>query len=75
MAQLIQYVVVREDLIKALGWSIGSVIAQACHACTAVTHLFYDDIHTKNYLADLDSMRKVVLKVNFSQQFINPSII
>ncbi|XP_046435690.1 putative peptidyl-tRNA hydrolase PTRHD1 isoform X1 [Neodiprion fabricii] len=62
MSQLIQYVVVRQDLIKTMSWSVGAVIAQACHACSAVTHLFHDDIHTRAYLADLDNMHKVVLQ-------------
>lgn len=38
-------------------------MAQACHACTAVTHLFYNDPYTQEYLADLDNMHKIVLEV------------
>lgn len=38
-------------------------MAQACHASTAVTHLFYHDPNTQAYLADLDNMHKVVLEV------------
>ncbi|XP_014608916.1 PREDICTED: putative peptidyl-tRNA hydrolase PTRHD1 isoform X1 [Polistes canadensis] len=62
MLGLVQYVVVRGDLSKAMGWPMGAIIAQACHACTAVTHLFYNDSNTQSYLADLDSMHKVVLE-------------
>ena len=40
---LVQYVVVRGDLLRKLGWPVGAVIAQACHACTAATHAFRDD--------------------------------
>ncbi|XP_029172799.1 putative peptidyl-tRNA hydrolase PTRHD1 [Nylanderia fulva] len=58
---IVQYVVLRGDLSRKLRWPLGAVIAQACHACTAVTHLFYNDVHTQAYLADLDSMHKVVL--------------
>ena len=36
-------------------------MAQACHASVAATHLWYDHENTKNYLADLDNMHKVVL--------------
>ncbi|XP_059473633.1 putative peptidyl-tRNA hydrolase PTRHD1 [Neocloeon triangulifer] len=59
---IVQYVVVRGDLLSQLKWPVGAVLAQACHACTAVTHLFYEDEHMKEYLADLDSMRKIVLE-------------
>ncbi|XP_012136190.2 putative peptidyl-tRNA hydrolase PTRHD1 [Megachile rotundata] len=63
MDDIIQYVVLRGDLLKTMGWPIGAVIAQACHACTAVIHLFYNDSYTQAYLADLDHMHKVVLEV------------
>lgn len=64
MAGIVQYVVVRGDLIKAMGWPLGAVVAQACHACTAAIHLSYNDTHTQAYLADLDNMHKVVLEVS-----------
>lgn len=48
---------------KVLQWPLGALMAQACHACTAVTHLFYQDPNTQNYLSDLDNMHKVVLEV------------
>lgn len=59
---IVQYVVVRGDLLKQMEWPVGALIAQACHAVTAVTHLFYDDEHTQLYLKDLDNMHKVVLE-------------
>ncbi|XP_062520633.1 putative peptidyl-tRNA hydrolase PTRHD1 [Corticium candelabrum] len=59
---VVQYVVVRGDLLKKLGWPVGAVIAQACHACTAAVHLFGDDAETKAYMTDLDRMHKVVLE-------------
>ena len=62
---LMQYVVVRGDL----GWPVGALIAQACHACSAVIHMFHDDPNTQAYTADLDNMHKVVLEV----QYINNS--
>ena len=40
---LVQYVVVRGDLAQALKWPLGAVVAQACHACTAVAYLWRDD--------------------------------
>ena len=39
---IVQYVVVRSDLMKTLSWPVGALIAQACHASTAVMHQFYD---------------------------------
>jgi len=64
--QLIQYIVVRADLMKTLSWPVGSVIAQACHACCAVTYLFYNDPHMQEYLKDLDNMHKVVLEASIA---------
>lgn len=61
-SMIVQYVVVRADLLKELKWPIGAVIAQACHAVTAVTHQYYDDEYTQEYLKDLDNMHKVVLE-------------
>ncbi|XP_046375630.1 putative peptidyl-tRNA hydrolase PTRHD1 [Haliotis rufescens] len=59
---IVQYVVVRGDLISALKWPTGALIAQACHACTAAIHTFYQDEVTQQYLSDLDSMHKVILE-------------
>lgn len=63
MSGLIQYVIVSGEIVRTLNWPLGAVIAQCCHAATAVGHLFRDDEHTKNYFADLDNMHKVVLEV------------
>ncbi|XP_060763697.1 putative peptidyl-tRNA hydrolase PTRHD1 [Neoarius graeffei] len=60
--RLVQYVVVRADLIHALSWPLGAVITQACHASTAAIHLHYSDPDTQEYLAALDTMHKVVLQ-------------
>jgi len=61
--KLVQYVVVRRDLLDIMKWPVGAVMAQACHACTAVIHLNYEDTHTQEYLLDLDNMHKVILEV------------
>ncbi|XP_036406524.1 putative peptidyl-tRNA hydrolase PTRHD1 [Megalops cyprinoides] len=60
--RLVQYVVVRSDLVHSLAWPLGAVITQACHAATAAIHLNYNDPDTQEYLAELDSMHKVVLE-------------
>ncbi|XP_077600327.1 putative peptidyl-tRNA hydrolase PTRHD1 [Stigmatopora nigra] len=59
--RLVQYIVVRSDLVHKLSWPLGAVITQACHAATAAIHLHYADGDTQHYLAELDSMHKVVL--------------
>ncbi|CAO3690662.1 unnamed protein product [Rhizopus stolonifer] len=56
------FIVVRKDLAKKLQWPTGSVMTQACHASTAILHITRDDQNTKEYLADLDNMHKVVLE-------------
>ncbi|XP_015930761.1 putative peptidyl-tRNA hydrolase PTRHD1 [Parasteatoda tepidariorum] len=61
-SQLVQYVVVRGDLLKECKWPVGALIAQACHATTAVLHTYYDDVHTQAYFKDLDRMHKVILE-------------
>ncbi|KAI0230276.1 putative peptidyl-tRNA hydrolase PTRHD1, partial [Lamellibrachia satsuma] len=63
-AAMVQYVVVRSDLLHTLNWPVGAVITQACHACSAVIHMFHDDPNTQAYLVDLDNMHKVVLQAN-----------
>lgn len=59
---IIQAVVVRRDLLKTMEWPVGSVIAQACHACLAVAWEHRDDPCVADYLAagNIDSMHKVV---------------
>lgn len=64
MSQLIQYIIVRGDLLKVHNWPIGALIAQCCHAATAVNYLFKEDPDTMNYFKDLDNMHKVVLEVS-----------
>lgn len=63
MDKLVQYVIVRGDLAATLGWPLGAVIAQCCHATTAVNHLHRDDADVLAYFDDLDNMHKVVLQV------------
>ena len=65
---IVQYIVVRSDLIHNLKWPLGALIAQACHASTAVLHLFKNDDVTKNYYANLDSMHKIILEARIIAQ-------
>lgn len=59
---IVQYILVRGDLLLKQGWNVGSVMAQGCHAATAAIHLHYTDEDTQKYLEDLDNMHKVVLE-------------
>ena len=61
--RLVQYVAIRGDLSSSLNWPAGAVIAQACHACTAVIVSFRDDPNTIEYTEELDRMHKVVVEV------------
>ena len=67
---MVQFVVVRRDLLKSLDWPVGSVMAQACHACLAVTWEHRDDPDVVQYLsaANIDSMHKVVKEVKGEPQ-------
>lgn len=58
---LLQYVVLRRDLWGELGWPLGSVVAQGCHAATAALWLSRDAPDTQAYCApeNLDHMHKV----------------
>lgn len=68
---IVQYVLLRSDLVKELGWSIGALVAQACHACTAVLHIYRDDETTAQYLSDLNNMHKVVLEVSLCRKLMD----
>lgn len=70
---LVQYVVVRSDLLTTLAWPVGAVIAQACHASTAVAHIYREDDNMQRYLADLDNMHKVVLGIENEAKLRNLS--
>ena len=56
-----QYVVLRRDLWADLGWPLGSVVAQACHAATAALWLSREEPATASYCAaeSIDHMHKV----------------
>ncbi|XP_037030695.1 putative peptidyl-tRNA hydrolase PTRHD1 [Bradysia coprophila] len=62
MDRIVQYIIVRGDLSKSLQWPIGAVIAQCCHATTAICNETANDTETKEYFNDMDNMHKVVLE-------------
>ncbi|XKL61682.1 hypothetical protein PGB90_001515 [Kerria lacca] len=69
MSSIVQYILVRGDLLKNLNWSLGAVVAQACHACVAVIHQYYTDECTQQYVQDIDNMHKVVLEIPNEEEF------
>jgi hypothetical protein len=58
---IVQWVVLRRDLWQDLGWPLGAVVAQACHASTAAVSSHLSDDLTQEYIhADnIDHMHKV----------------
>ncbi len=69
MERIVQYIIVRGDLAKTLQWPIGAVIAQCCHATTAICNETVNDAETKEYFSDMDNLHKVVLEVCFFKGF------
>lgn len=66
---LVQYVALRGDLLRVQKWPIGAMVAQGCHASTAVIHMYRDHGNVIEYLSDLDRMHKVVLEVLAGAQY------
>jgi peptidyl-tRNA hydrolase len=60
---LVQYVVMRGDLIKAHKWNVGGLIANGSHACVAVICEHMADAEVKAYIdpTAATQMHKVVL--------------
>jgi hypothetical protein len=58
---IVQWVVLRRDLWQDLGWPLGAVVAQACHASTAAVFTHLSDELTQEYLHNdnIDHMHKV----------------
>ena len=67
MSSLVQYIVVRADLASSLGWPVGSVLVQACHASVAALQRHADTPEVKAYLADIPNMSKVSKEVRHAR--------
>ena len=70
---LVQYVVVRKDLTKKLGWGPGPVMAQACHAVCAALWLSRGTAATEAYCGTpsaLDGMTKVMMEIKNEGQLL-----
>lgn len=68
---IVQYIVLRRDLKKMKNYNDGAIIAQACHASSAIIYKTIDDTLTKEYLSDLDRMHKVVLGIDGNETELN----
>ncbi|KAL2611762.1 hypothetical protein R1flu_023454 [Riccia fluitans] len=70
---LVQYIVIRKDLVLEQNWPLGSVISQGCHAAVAAIWLHKDDPETGLYCGpeNLDHMHKVTLEVKGETQLRN----
>lgn len=73
MSKLVQYVILNADILRTHNWPLGSVIAQCCHATTAVLRIYKDDDATVAYFNDIDHMHKVVLEVSCTFRLISLS--
>ena len=69
---IVQYVVVRKDLSKSLGWTVGPIMAQACHASCAALWLSRESSTTQAYCAEsaLDDMTKVTMEIKNEGQLL-----
>lgn len=60
---LVQYILLRRDMKKMKNYNDGAIIAQACHASSAILFKTMDNELTKAYLQDTDRMHKIILSV------------
>lgn len=69
---VVQFVVLRRDLWRSLGWPLGAVVAQGCHAAVAAVWEGREDPGTLQYCAPeaLPHMTKVVLEVKGEPQLV-----
>ncbi|KAL3683055.1 hypothetical protein R1sor_001077 [Riccia sorocarpa] len=70
---LVQYIVIRKDLVLEQNWPLGSIISQGCHAAVAAIWLHKGDPETVLYCRpeNLDHMHKVTLEVKGETQLRN----
>lgn len=69
---IFQYVVLRRDLQEKVGWPLGSLVAQGCHASVAAIASNLDDDDVRAYIAPgaLNGMHKAVLEVKGEPQLL-----
>ncbi|KJP86951.1 hypothetical protein AK88_03350 [Plasmodium fragile] len=73
---IVQYILVNKEILDKK-WPLGSVIAQACHACVAVIAENQEDQVVKEYLCaeKINNMHKVILRIEDTNEIKNLSSI
>ena len=59
-----QYIVVRSDVYRKQDMSCNAILQHTSSASVAAIHKYYHHNHTKEYLKDIDAMRKKVFQVD-----------
>ena len=62
------YVIMRKDLSKIPGWTMGSIIAQAAHNVSKLVWIHREHPIILDYMKDPNDMTKVVLSVKNENQ-------
>lgn len=70
---LVQYIVMRSDLIKQHKFNVGGLIGNGSHAAIAVIQQSMNHPHTLEYLKQVNSMHTVVLSVKNDEELISTS--
>jgi peptidyl-tRNA hydrolase len=67
---LVQFIVLRRDLLKTMEWPVGAVVSQACHASLAAVWENQDDADVRAYLSPerINDMHKVTKEVKGEAQ-------
>lgn len=67
--KIIQYILINKEIIDKK-WTLGSIIAQGCHACIAVIAENLEDELVKEYIKfeNINDMHKVVLQINDTKE-------
>ena len=61
---IVQYIIVRNDAYRNQDRSFSAILQHTCSAAAAVIHKHYHHKYTREYLKDLDGMKKKVFQVN-----------
>ncbi|GAW81917.1 hypothetical protein, conserved [Plasmodium gonderi] len=73
---IVQYILINKEILDKK-WPLGSIIAQACHACVAVIAENQDDQEVKEYVSveKINNMHKVILRIDSTNEIKNLSSI
>ena len=61
---IVQYIIVRNDVYRNQERSFNQILQHTSSAAAAVIHKYYHHKNTRDYLKDLDGMRKKVFQVH-----------